>query len=221
MTTTRFVGRDPANATRTAGAAQIPAAAPSRQAAPWRDLFRFRAPTRPDIEVWVGIAAFASVLGAWLLVTELGLINPQFLPLAPCGGARLAGPVPERLPVRHRHQRRPGLGRLPGLGGARHSARRVDEQLSGGRGLFRAADRLHPLFAGARARAAHADLARYREGSNVTLYYAAQHVLARFAYRVRRCRRGLRIEAHRVCQGRAAQPRPISRSIRSRGCPPW
>ena len=80
MTTTRFVGRDPANATRTAGAAQIPAAAPSRQAAPWRDLFRFRAPARPDIEVWVGIVAFATVLGAWLLVTELGLINPQFLP---------------------------------------------------------------------------------------------------------------------------------------------
>ena len=80
MTTTRFVGRDPANATRAAGAAQIPAAASSRQAAPWRDPFRFRAPARPDIEIWVGVAAFASVLAAWLLVTELGLVNPQFLP---------------------------------------------------------------------------------------------------------------------------------------------
>jgi NitT/TauT family transport system permease protein len=47
---------------------------------PWRDLFVFRATTRPDIEVWVGIAAFVVVIGAWLLVTELRLVQPQFLP---------------------------------------------------------------------------------------------------------------------------------------------
>jgi NitT/TauT family transport system permease protein len=56
-----------------------PGTAP-RPGRPWRDLFRFRAPARPDLELWVGLAAFASVLVAWLLVTELGLINPQFLP---------------------------------------------------------------------------------------------------------------------------------------------
>ncbi len=47
---------------------------------PWRSLFRFRAATRPDIELWVGVGAFAVVLGAWLLVTEAGLVKPQFLP---------------------------------------------------------------------------------------------------------------------------------------------
>ena len=84
MTTLRFVGRDQANPTRAAadaaGAPPTPADAVPRQAGPWRDLFRFRAQVRPDIEVWVGIVAFATVLGAWLLVTELRLVNPQFLP---------------------------------------------------------------------------------------------------------------------------------------------
>jgi NitT/TauT family transport system permease protein len=47
---------------------------------PSPDLFVIRARTRPDIEVWVGILAFIVVLGAWLLVTELGLVQPQFLP---------------------------------------------------------------------------------------------------------------------------------------------
>ena len=82
----RFAGRDRmASATKrttasTEGAPPTLAAATPRQASPWRDLFRFRVPARPDIEVWVGIAAFATVLGAWLLVTELRLVNPQFLP---------------------------------------------------------------------------------------------------------------------------------------------
>ena len=58
----------------------VAAAPPPRQGSPWRNLFRFRAPTRPDIELWVGIGAFAVVLGAWLLVTEAGLVRPQFLP---------------------------------------------------------------------------------------------------------------------------------------------
>jgi NitT/TauT family transport system permease protein len=57
------------------------AAAPrSREGSPWRGLFRFRARTRPDVELWVGIGAFALVLGTWLLVTEAGLVRPQFLP---------------------------------------------------------------------------------------------------------------------------------------------
>jgi NitT/TauT family transport system permease protein len=84
VTTIRFVRRDQANprraAAETADAPPAHAGATPRQAAPWRDLFRFRVPARPDIEVWVGIVAFAAVLGAWLLVTELGLVNPQFLP---------------------------------------------------------------------------------------------------------------------------------------------
>jgi NitT/TauT family transport system permease protein len=83
VTTLRVEGQD-----RVAGAAQVPAAEASgappgvapRRTSGWRDLFRFRAPARPDLELWVGITAFASVLAAWLLVTELHLINPQFLP---------------------------------------------------------------------------------------------------------------------------------------------
>jgi NitT/TauT family transport system permease protein len=84
VTTIRFVGRDQANPRRaaadTADAPQAHTGATQRQAGAWRDLFRFRVPARPDIEVWVGIVAFATVLGAWLLVAEIGLINPQFLP---------------------------------------------------------------------------------------------------------------------------------------------
>jgi NitT/TauT family transport system permease protein len=57
-----------------------PPAAAARQTNAWRDLFVFRAPARPDIEIWVGIAAFAVVTGAWLLATELELVQPQFLP---------------------------------------------------------------------------------------------------------------------------------------------
>ena len=52
----------------------------SRPASPWRDLLRFRARVRPDVEVWVGIAAFGLVLGTWLLATETGLVEAQFLP---------------------------------------------------------------------------------------------------------------------------------------------
>jgi NitT/TauT family transport system permease protein len=55
-------------------------AAAARQTSPWRDLFVFRARTRPDIEIWVGIAAFVVVIGGWLLATELGVVQPQFLP---------------------------------------------------------------------------------------------------------------------------------------------
>jgi peptidoglycan/xylan/chitin deacetylase (PgdA/CDA1 family) len=40
--------------------ARAPSAAAARQHSPWRDLFVFRARTRPDIEIWVGIAASSS-----------------------------------------------------------------------------------------------------------------------------------------------------------------
>lgn len=60
--------------------ARVSPAVAARQNKPWRDLFVFRARTRPDIEIWVGIAAFVVVIGAWLLATELGVVQPQFLP---------------------------------------------------------------------------------------------------------------------------------------------
>ena len=62
------------------GGGTVGAAATRRQGGPWRGLFRFRTPARPDIELWVGIGAFAIVLGAWLLVTESEFVQPQFLP---------------------------------------------------------------------------------------------------------------------------------------------
>jgi NitT/TauT family transport system permease protein len=75
----------PATATEqpSAGAgseAPVPSGVLARQSNPWRALFVFRARTRPDVEVWVGIVAFVVVLGAWWLVTGLGLVQPQFLP---------------------------------------------------------------------------------------------------------------------------------------------
>lgn len=62
-----------------APAAAPPRARPVRRGA-WRDLFQFRARPRADLELWVGIAGFLTVIGAWLAVTELGLVHPQFLP---------------------------------------------------------------------------------------------------------------------------------------------
>lgn len=47
---------------------------------PWKELFTFRATARPDWEFRIGLAAFVAVIGAWLVVTELGLVHPQFLP---------------------------------------------------------------------------------------------------------------------------------------------
>src|SRR5215216_6244366 len=46
----------------------------------WRELFRFRGQPSADLQLWVGIGAFGFVLAAWTLLTELGLIQPQFLP---------------------------------------------------------------------------------------------------------------------------------------------
>jgi NitT/TauT family transport system permease protein len=61
-------------------AARLPAAAAPRRTNPWRDLFRFRTASRPDIEIWVAISGLAVVLAVWLLVTEAGLVQAQFLP---------------------------------------------------------------------------------------------------------------------------------------------
>jgi NitT/TauT family transport system permease protein len=52
----------------------------ARHAGPWRELFVFRAKPPTRVELWVGVGAFAFVLAAWLAVTELGLVHPQFLP---------------------------------------------------------------------------------------------------------------------------------------------
>jgi NitT/TauT family transport system permease protein len=52
----------------------------TRRRAAWRELFGFRARARADLEVWIGIGAFAVVLAVWLIVTELHLVHPQFLP---------------------------------------------------------------------------------------------------------------------------------------------
>lgn len=45
-----------------------------------RTLFAFRGAARPRLELGVGIGAFLFVLFAWTLVTEAGLVAPQFLP---------------------------------------------------------------------------------------------------------------------------------------------
>ena len=45
-----------------------------------RELFEFRGPARPGRDLWVGIGAFVFIVVLWLLVTELGLVHPQFLP---------------------------------------------------------------------------------------------------------------------------------------------
>jgi NitT/TauT family transport system permease protein len=58
----------------------VPAPGAVRRRAFWRDLFAFRGRVRPDLELWIGIGAFVAVLLIWLVVTELRLIHPQFLP---------------------------------------------------------------------------------------------------------------------------------------------
>lgn len=45
-----------------------------------RELFTFRGKPRAELEIWVGIGGFVFVLVTWLLVTELSLVKPQFLP---------------------------------------------------------------------------------------------------------------------------------------------
>ena len=59
----RAAGAARPGAAEDGGATVAPAPGP-RQGSAWRSLFRFRARTRPDIELWVGILAFALVLGA-------------------------------------------------------------------------------------------------------------------------------------------------------------
>jgi NitT/TauT family transport system permease protein len=74
----------PADPSRTASNAESAGAAappaPSRERAAWRELFTFRSPPRADLELWLGIGAFVFVVALWLLITELGLVHPQFLP---------------------------------------------------------------------------------------------------------------------------------------------
>lgn len=52
----------------------------ARRTNPWRELFVFRARPRGDVDLWVGVAAFAVVMAGWLLVTHLELVRSQFLP---------------------------------------------------------------------------------------------------------------------------------------------
>jgi NitT/TauT family transport system permease protein len=51
-----------------------------RASGPWRDLFAFGARTDHRVELWIGAGAFGVVLLAWVAVTALGLVHPQFLP---------------------------------------------------------------------------------------------------------------------------------------------
>jgi len=60
-------------------AAERNAAPPARRPA-WRDVVTFRGPPQPGLELWLSIAAFLAVLGAWALVAETGLVQPQILP---------------------------------------------------------------------------------------------------------------------------------------------
>lgn len=58
---------------------------PSRAAATgsratWRELVTFRGAARPRQELWLSIGAFLFVLIVWLIVSESGLVQPQFLP---------------------------------------------------------------------------------------------------------------------------------------------
>ena len=52
----------------------------ARRPSAWRDLFRLRAQSATTVELWVGIGAFVLVLTVWSTVTELGLVQAQFLP---------------------------------------------------------------------------------------------------------------------------------------------
>jgi NitT/TauT family transport system permease protein len=49
----------------------------------WRELFRFRGAARSDLELWVGVAAFAAVLALWWLAAAIELVRPHFLPSPP------------------------------------------------------------------------------------------------------------------------------------------
>jgi len=46
----------------------------------WLALFRFRGGAAPNLDLGIGVASFIAILVAWLVVAELGWINPQFLP---------------------------------------------------------------------------------------------------------------------------------------------
>lgn len=68
----------------TSGEAEKPAAerVSARPARPeaWKALVTFRAQAQPRLELWLSIAAFLVVLGAWTLAAGSGLVQPQILP---------------------------------------------------------------------------------------------------------------------------------------------
>ena len=55
-------------------------AAATGSRATWRELVTFRGAARPRQELWLSIGAFLFVLIVWLIVSESGLVQPQFLP---------------------------------------------------------------------------------------------------------------------------------------------
>jgi len=55
-------------------AAKVPA-----RAGGWHELFLFRGKPSSNIQLWVGIGAFAVTIALWWLVTALALVKPQFL----------------------------------------------------------------------------------------------------------------------------------------------
>lgn len=61
-------------------AATPSAPAPPAAESPWRRLFHFRAEVPHSIAAFVGGATFVTLLLAWLILTEGGLIPPHYLP---------------------------------------------------------------------------------------------------------------------------------------------
>jgi NitT/TauT family transport system permease protein len=55
-------------------------AGPSRTASDAESAGAGAPPAPADLELWLGIGAFVFVVALWLLITELGLVHPQFLP---------------------------------------------------------------------------------------------------------------------------------------------
>ena len=69
----------------------LAAATPASRANGWRQLFVFRAKPSGSLELWVGVGAFVFVLASWFVVSELGVVRPQFLPSPQAVVAALIG----------------------------------------------------------------------------------------------------------------------------------
>jgi NitT/TauT family transport system permease protein len=80
-TPVRATGSDGAGRARATVIAPLPAR--SAHGSAWRELLRFRGAARSDLELWIGVAAFAAVLGLWWLAAATELVRPQFLPSPP------------------------------------------------------------------------------------------------------------------------------------------